>query len=542
MRILFVQKRPVFPADSGGKVRTLNIIRHLAQWHDVTYLCNVQPGEERFLPAMEDLPVRVVTVPWREAPRGGARFYRDLALNLGSRYPFNVNKDYDPRLRRRAAELLGGCVSERGDRHPPARVRSQAQSQHPGASLLFRRPFDLVICDFVQMARNVVGLAGPPKLLFQHNVEAEIFQRHATNGGGWLRRKYMRLQWRKMRRFEAEAGRRFDAVVAVSERDREIFERDYGWRHVRVIDTAVDTEYFSPNVARLSEPDSAGAPGANAKAARPGLPRSTEGFCTSDVDERSIPGPPPSSSRWRRGLTSDPGGQPILASTGASPAGRELPAGTACSAESAFHRDEPGGEVADRVVFVGSMDWLPNTDGVKRFVREIWPQARKARPAATFQIVGRSPDASVRRLAGIEGVEVTGSVPDVRPYLAEAAVVVVPLYAGGGTRLKIFEAMAMEKAVVSTSLGAEGLKLTPGVHVELADDDRAFAGRVVELLSDDDRRRQLARSGCEYVRRNFAAETVARQFEAICHETAGRQPVGEGARRQAVAVGMQGIP
>src|SRR5438876_915654 len=106
MKILFIQKRILFPAQSGGQIRTLNVLRHLARWHEVVYLCNLQSGEEQFTGLMDELGVRLVTVPWREAPRGSVCFYRDLALNLASRYPFNVNKDFDRDLRDRAGELL----------------------------------------------------------------------------------------------------------------------------------------------------------------------------------------------------------------------------------------------------------------------------------------------------------------------------------------------------------------------------------------------------------------------------------------------------
>jgi glycosyltransferase involved in cell wall biosynthesis len=407
VRILLLQKRPLFPADTGGKIRTLNVLRHLAGWHKVTYLCNVQPEERDHLPAMRALGVRLETVPWRETPRGSLRFYGQLALNLFSRFPFNVNKDYDPTLRRRAIDLLE------------------------------REPYDLVICDFVQMARNAVGLPARAKVLFEHNVEAQIFKRHAETGGGPLRRLYMRHQWHKMRRFEAAAGRAFDAVIAVSRQDRLAFERDYGWRHVHVVDTAVDTDYFKPN----------------------GTP-----------------------------------------------------------------------EKSDRVVFVGSLDWLPNEDGVRHFVSAVWPEVRRRRPRATFQIVGRHPSRAVRQLGSVAGVEVVGTVPDVRPYLGEAAVVVVPLAVGGGTRLKIFEAMAMERAVVSTSLGAEGLELAPGEHLVIADAPADFAGAVCDLLERADRRARLAQSARLLVTANYSARAVARQFDAICRRTVEAAPRASGAR------------
>ena len=158
----------------------------------------------------------------------------------------------------------------------------------------------------------------------------------------------------------------------------------------------------------------------------------------------------------------------------------------------------------------------PNEDGVEYFCSAIWPLIRERRPQAIFRIVGRNPSPRVQRLAEVPGVEVSGTVPDVRPMLAAASVVVVPLRVGGGTRIKIFEALAMEKGVVSTSLGAEGLPVESGVNIELADAPRHFADAVVELLEDEQRRRRLGEAGRELVEARFSTESVARQFEAIC--------------------------
>ena len=113
------------------------------------------------------------------------------------------------------------------------------------------------------------------------------------------------------------------------------------------------------------------------------------------------------------------------------------------------------------MVFTGSMDWLPNEDGMTYFCREILPRIRQQEPETTLSIIGRAPTPAVKRLADGTGIEVTGRVDDVRPHVAAGAVYVVPLRIGGGTRLKIFEAMAMGKAVVSTTVGAEGCRSRP---------------------------------------------------------------------------------
>src|SRR5208282_6183535 len=125
----------------------------------------------------------------RRSARGSLRFYSELGLNLFSPYPLSIDRNYDPALRERARALAA------------------------------ENRYDLAICDCAQMVRHVAGLDVPVKVLFQHNVEAQILQRHAEHSKGWLRSRYMKMQWQRMRRFEAECGHHFDAVIAVSEPD-----------------------------------------------------------------------------------------------------------------------------------------------------------------------------------------------------------------------------------------------------------------------------------------------------------------------------------
>jgi glycosyltransferase involved in cell wall biosynthesis len=149
-----------------------------------------------------------------------------------------------------------------------------------------------------------------------------------------------------------------------------------------------------------------------------------------------------------------------------------------------------------RIVFTGSMDWEPNVDAVEYFCAQIWPRILAQYPHALFQIVGRNPFAKVQRLAS-ESVQVTGTVPSVTDYLRDAAVVVVPLRIGGGTRLKIYEAMAMGKALVSTSIGAEGLTFQDGRDLLLADDASSFADAILLLLRDAAVRRKFELAAVE---------------------------------------------
>jgi glycosyltransferase involved in cell wall biosynthesis len=171
------------------------------------------------------------------------------------------------------------------------------------------------------------------------------------------------------------------------------------------------------------------------------------------------------------------------------------------------------------------MDWLPNEDAMLWFCREIFPRIRADEPKASIVIVGRAPTPAVHRLASDHGVTVTGRVDDVRPYMKEAAAYVVPLRIGGGTRLKIFEAMAMGKAIVSTAVGAEGLPVTDGRDVLIADEPRAFASAVVALLRDVDRRRALEQAARALVVERYDWSAVAGELEQALIRFAGAAAV-----------------
>jgi len=143
------------------------------------------------------------------------------------------------------------------------------------------------------------------------------------------------------------------------------------------------------------------------------------------------------------------------------------------------------------VVFTGKMDYRPNVDAVAWFGREIWPLIRRARPETSWAVVGQKPHARLGWLRQVPGVTVTGRVPTIQPYLAGASVYVMPLRMGSGTRLKMIEAMAAEKAIVSTPMGAEGYDVSDGQQLLLAETASDFAEAVVRLLRDIEERERL---------------------------------------------------
>jgi polysaccharide biosynthesis protein PslH len=168
------------------------------------------------------------------------------------------------------------------------------------------------------------------------------------------------------------------------------------------------------------------------------------------------------------------------------------------------------------LVFVGSMDWRPNVDGIRWFWSEVLPLIRRRRPECSLAVVGRRPTAEIRRLAERDPrIHVTGTVDDVRPYLWQSAVSIVPLRVGGGTRLKIYESMAARIPVVSTTIGAEGLDVHNGENIAIADSPAAFAERCLHLLDNADARRAQCDAAWEMVSACYSWEVAARKFEQL---------------------------
>jgi sugar transferase (PEP-CTERM/EpsH1 system associated) len=170
---------------------------------------------------------------------------------------------------------------------------------------------------------------------------------------------------------------------------------------------------------------------------------------------------------------------------------------------------------ASQLVFTGVMDYFPNVDGVRHFCDSIFPRVRAAIPDATFTIVGRNPSRAVRSLARLKGVVVTGSVPDVRPFLAAADIAVAPLRVARGLQNKVLEAMAMRLPVVGSSTAFEGIDTMEGAGVETADDPREFADRVIALLRDPVRRAEAGRRARSYVERHHRWADHGAALEAL---------------------------
>ncbi len=372
MKILWVKADKLLPVQNGGNIRSYNIARELKSRHEMTFFSYY--GGTRDASYEQEL---------------AHNFPGAICVCTGKRDATGLNRSLDYLLRFPARPPY--AVSRFGSSRVRARLKICFQAGQ----------YDVAICDFLDAAVNFPVDLNLPVILFQHNVESEIWRRHAATEGNPLKKRMYEFEFRKMQRYEREMVRKFHHVIAVSEHDRELMSAWTDPSRITVVPTGVDLKQFHP------------------------LPSAAEG-------------------------------SPL-------------------------------------VIFVGAMDWEPNVDAVDYFCRDIWPSVRAAVPAARFRIVGRNPDRRVQKWAS-DSVEVTGRVPSVVDHLREAAVVVVPLRVGGGTRLKIYEAMAVGRAVVSTSVGAEGLDVHSGRDLILADDPSTFAQAILTLLRDGELRRRYERA------------------------------------------------
>jgi sugar transferase (PEP-CTERM/EpsH1 system associated) len=396
MKILWVKAGGLVPPDTGGKIRSYNILRQLARQHSITFFSFYAAHHPDVHAELKHIFDRVVTMPLRiPAPKSFAEMC-DYAIRLFSSEPYGITKYCRPEVRRGLRALLE------------------------------QENYDVILCDFMAAAGVIPWDCATPKVLFTHNVEATIWRRHYEVASNVIWKAISWQEWRKMEAAERRYLRLADRVLAVSETDRDAFAAFLNAEKLTVIPTGVDGEYFQPL---------------------------------------------------------------------------------------------PGEETANSLVFTGSMDWLPNEDAIFYFTDAILPLIREHSPEVFLDVVGRNPSRKLQALAESEkSIRLTGWVDDIRPFVGRGSVCIVPLRIGGGTRLKIFEAMAMGKAVVSTSVGAEGLAVRSGENIVLADTPNDFAQAVISLLRDPGRRQQLGVAARTLVQENYTWMTVANDFARTLQE------------------------
>ena len=390
MKILWVNQYFLHPTERGGQIRSMGILKPLHARHEVHYA------------ALED-------------PRSTVG--RDMAHTFCTRaypIPHPIVSRYSPAIALQIAQHLTlSTLPLAVSRYESAALRETVRT------LIARERFDAIVCDFAASAVNMPDLEGV--VLFQHNVETTIFERHAVHARTPLHRWFYSVQAERMRSYEERVCRESAHVIAVSPVDAERMRTMFGITHVSEVATGVDVESLRHS------------------------------------------GPRPTTVDF---------------------------------------------------VFVGSMDWLPNIDGMLWFAAEILPLLRARKPDCSVTIVGRRPDARLLALAANDPlITVTGTVDDVRPYLWGARVAILPLRIGGGTRMKVYESMAAGVPMVSTAVGMEGLACVAGRDIVVGDTPETFAEHCLALLADTALAERIAANAFRLVDRECSWDAVATQFE-----------------------------
>ena len=391
MKILWISPFYLHPTDRGAQIRTLGTLKELHKRHEIQCAALNDPQNLEGLQRSSEYSSRHISAEHSAPSRGSLGIIPQLAGSILNPMPMAVFRYSSTRLKQEIDALI--------------------DAEH----------YDSIVCDFLSSAPNLTNLR--QSVLFQHNVETTIWQRHVEQSRSLPRRHFFQMQANKMEAYERKICRTVKHVIAVSDIDAARMKRMFGIENVTSVPTGVDVEYFAPR--------------------------------------------------------------------GVAP------------------------QISD-IVFCGSMDWLPNVDSVLYFLSEVLPLIRDRLPGSTFTIAGRSPDAKIlKAVKGIKGVFVTGKVEDMRPYLWGSKISVVPIRIGGGTRLKIYECMAAGVPVVSTRVGAEGLRYQDGKDIVIVDDPGGFAAACIHLLSDDQARRAIAHNALLRAQSEFSWEAVSREFEAI---------------------------
>ncbi len=396
--ILVVDEELPFPLNTGKRIRTYHLLRHLAKRHRITFVChrNADLSERSIAEkAIAELGIEVVFIdralpsPTLLTPKPQLAF--GLAKNLFSSLPYLVQKH----ISREMISLV------------------QAQASRPD--------IDLVHIEWTPYAAAVAEGIDKPVIVDAHNVESLIWKRYVEHEPSWIRRAYIRYQWRKLERFERETFQRTDQTVFVSEEDARLARSEFGATHGVVVENGVDTEWY----------------------------------------------------------------QPVY--TG---------------------RDKY------ELLVMGSLDWRPNIDGIEQFLRNVFPQIRAAEPRATVTVIGRNPGPAFEAWVRTQpAVELHANVPDVQMYTQRAGALVVPLRIGGGSRLKILEAAAAGLPILSTAIGAEGLRFEPDVHFAAADSIEGLGDTILQYCQLPELAHTRAVAARELVERGYDWSVQARDLE-----------------------------
>jgi polysaccharide biosynthesis protein PslH len=408
MKLIWFSHFVPYPPKGGNLQRSYNLIRQASRSYEITLVALNLLGEspdrlrshaEELKKYCERVEIWELPYPWR-----GARWQAAALASPLFRVPFSCRALYSRNLRSRWEQVLRDT---------------------PGASLHL---------DSIDLGLFVPATKGFRKVLNHHNCESAMALRRAQREPNRLKKAFLALQARELRRMEKSICADFENNLVVSEEDANQLRAIQPRAHFSVVENGVDTSYFQP---------------------------------------------------------------------------------------------APEQEVPNTVAFTGQLNWYPNVAGLRFFVREIWPLVKSRFADARLFLAGKNPAEEVLACAHADAhIVVIPNPDDMRPILGRAAVCICPLLEGGGTRLKILDALAMGKPMVTTTIGCEGLRVTHGENILVADAPRDFADRLVELFENPGLRRKIGAAGRALVEREYCWEKIGEQLEQA-YQSAFETPISD---------------
>jgi polysaccharide biosynthesis protein PslH len=402
MHITIVDEELPYPPVSGKRIRILNLAVHLAQRHQITFLCHANSNADETRIAEDYLHskgIHTILVDRQQRGDSGVlaaiRYFARIGMNVFSSVPYSVQWNACPRLR-------------------------EAIARHASDSSV-----DAWQCEWAPYATALLGTSNTRWIMMAHDIQTLIWERYYRTETNPLKRWYIKRQWQRYRRYEQRVFSSASLTITVTDNDAQRAARSFGARHIAVVDNGVDVAHY-----------------------------------------QSIDGGTRSPRR------------------------------------------------SNEILFLGNLEWRANIDAVRLLLNDVFPKVVAAEPSARLRIVGRRPPKWMRQAAERDpNVEVDADVADVRPYLHGCGVMAVPLRIGGGSRLKILEALACGMPVVSTGVGAEGLRLEPGRHYVKADDTAEMADTLVRWIRDPAPALELARAGQTLVQAQYDWSVLAQKME-----------------------------
>jgi len=399
MKILLLTQVLPYPPDSGPKVKTWNVLKYLAQHHEVTLVSFVRGDQSAEINHLKTVCHAVHTVPIERKAVDDVRY---LLKSVLTNQPFLMVRD---------------------DRANMRQLLEQLSTQ---------TKFDIAHADQLNMAQYAERISGAAKILDAHNALWLLYQRLADTLGLGPQKLIYSRDWRLLKKYEGRICREFEGILAVSQEDKVALEAAMGQKsEMTVIPIAVDLDEL-PLIERQSE--------------------------------------------------------------------------------------------ADHILHIGTMYWPPNIDAVNWFIEDVLPIIHESRPQTTFDVVGlRPPQELVERGQREPRINVTGYVDDTQPYYQMAGAFIVPVRAGGGMRVKILNALAQGMPLVTTTLGCEGIGVTHGKDVLIADTPQEFAQAVLRLLDDRELAAELGRRGRELIRHTYDYRAACRPIDDLYDRARTRQ-------------------